>query len=324
MAYGFLTSSSKNNSRQTDQARRRSLWPQCTSARHRLCFVFSSGSDVTTMWERYLPLSSPLLPPLLHLSQQHTRHRLIPLESHRRNEACQHHHAGRPRSPESTGARAGHLPPDTVQGEKNNGLAGRPLTAVVAEKSMEGSRTPSEECSTLVPALMSSLSLDAGSSSGRTSLKLSILGDTCLLTAVLSLQEVSSHHNSLQHHHRQGDTKKIGRNLLVSLAPENVSDLFPGSDHCTWQAKSSGRSVTVPYFISPEVAFEEPKLWRDHALGDSPTAEPCPSQGMQCWASHLTSPNLSFLICEMGVLLTKRSDKALHKYVVSKLLLFIE
>lgn len=154
--------------------------------------------------------------------------------------------------------------------------------------------------------------------------KLSILGDMCLLTAVLSLQEVNSHHNSFQHHHRQGDTKKIGRNLLVSLAPENVSDLFPGSDHCTWQAKSSGRSVTVPYFISPEVAFEEPKLWRGHALGDSPTAEPCPSQGMQCWASDLASPSLSFLICEMGVLLTKRSYKALHKYVVSKLLLFIE
>ena len=88
---------------------------------------------------------------------------------HRRNEAYQHHHTGRPRSPESTGATAGHLPLDTVQGEKNNGLVGTSLTAVVAEKPMAGSRTASEERPTSVPAPVSSLSLDAGSSSGRTS-----------------------------------------------------------------------------------------------------------------------------------------------------------
>lgn len=39
-ANGFLTSSSKKNSRQTDQAPRISLCPQCMHVRHRLCFLF--------------------------------------------------------------------------------------------------------------------------------------------------------------------------------------------------------------------------------------------------------------------------------------------
>lgn len=37
---GFLTSRSKKNSRQTDQAARISLCPQCMHVRHRLCFLF--------------------------------------------------------------------------------------------------------------------------------------------------------------------------------------------------------------------------------------------------------------------------------------------
>lgn len=48
---------------------------------HDTGFVFSAGSDLTTLWQCYLLPSSPFLPPLLSLSQQHTHCLLIPVES---------------------------------------------------------------------------------------------------------------------------------------------------------------------------------------------------------------------------------------------------
>lgn len=140
---------------------------------------------------------------------------------HRKNDAYPHYHTCFPWSPERTRTTAGHPPPDIVQGEKNNCLAGRPLATAVVKKSMGGSRTRSEQCPTSVQAQVSSPSPDSGSSSGRTSLKQSFLGDTTHLSPL----GVNSHHNSLISSQIRRDQENWQKYPAVTCLSENVPDL---------------------------------------------------------------------------------------------------
>lgn len=144
MAHGFLTSNSRNNSRQTDQALRINLCLQCPHVRHRLCF--SSRSN------------SPRCGNVISHQHQHCGHHSFtqvnntPITS---SYLWSHQRATKEKrclSTPSTSAipvapRELRLVLDTsYQIQLNNCLAESSLTAGVAKKPMEGSRSLKAEC----------------------------------------------------------------------------------------------------------------------------------------------------------------------------------
>lgn len=138
VAHGFLTSSSRNNSRQIDQALRITLCRQRMRA-HKTQALFSlQGVTLPLCGKVISHQSSPLLSPLLYLSQQHTHPLLILVES---PEA----HTGEtlPVStinlanlhPSLDSDNCWTSPTSCSSREKTNCLAESSLTAVVEEKS---------------------------------------------------------------------------------------------------------------------------------------------------------------------------------------------
>lgn len=92
LAHGFLTSNSTNNSRQTDQALRINLCPQCTHVRRRLCFSSRSDSPAVGMLSSpsiTTAATTPSTESTIHPSPPHTCGITSGLQ--KRNNAYQHH-----------------------------------------------------------------------------------------------------------------------------------------------------------------------------------------------------------------------------------------
>lgn len=163
-ANGFLTSSSKKYSRQTDQAPRISLCPQCTHVRHRLCFPFREWLHYSVgMLSPTIITTSATTPPpesTTHPSPPHTCG--VTRGPGRRNGAYRYHQPCQPCSLENTVIIARYLPTETVQRRK--------ITALLRVLWLQRNpwRVPGfSEDSVLAPE--TSLFLYAGSSSDRTS-----------------------------------------------------------------------------------------------------------------------------------------------------------
>lgn len=95
--------------------------------------------------------------------------------------------------------------------------------------------------------------------------KLSVLGGTTHVASVGSLPTpgVKSHHNSLLHHYRKGDTGKMSRNILGSHHwPLKMCQACPQTQttlNVAGQELTAGH-FSIPYVSFPEVGLKEPKL----------------------------------------------------------------